>query len=151
MKVGMIGTLAVAALAVAGCGKKDDGAAATDAPKAAAKAETKAAPVDPNAVMVSSILQYLRKGRVKDDYFIQSGIGEVLEFEALKTAKITKNNLGKISVPDGIVIAGILRGYLFMLPQKDLIVQEKDRVFLFVEKGHVQDAEKLFSVGINFF
>lgn len=107
--------------------------------------------IDPNAVMVSSILQYLRKGRVKDDYFIQSGIGEVLEFEALKTAKITKNNLGKIHVPDGIVIAGILRGDLFMLPQKDLIVQEKDRVFLFVEKGHVQDAEKLFSVGINFF
>lgn len=107
--------------------------------------------VDPNAVMVSSILQYLRKGRVKDDYFIQSGIGEVLEIEALKTAKITKTNLGKVKVPEGVVIAGILRGDLFMLPNKDLIVQEKDRVFLFVERGHVQDAEKLFSVGISFF
>ena len=101
--------------------------------------------------MVSSILRYLRKGRVKDDYFIQSGIGEVLEMEVLKTAKITKSHLGKISIPEGIVIAGVLRGDLFMLPNKDLIVQEKDRVFLFVEKGHVQDAEKLFSVGISFF
>ena len=107
--------------------------------------------IDPNAVMVSSILRYMRKGRVKDDYFIQSGIGEILEMEVLKTAKITKSHLGKISIPEGIVIAGILRGDLFMLPHKDLIVQEKDRVFLFVEKGHVQDAEKLFSVGISFF
>ena len=107
--------------------------------------------IDPNAVMVSSILRYLRKGRVKDDYFIQSGIGEVLEMEVLKTAKITKSHLGKISIPEGIVIAGVLRGDLFMLPNKDLIVQEKDRVFLFVAKGHVQDAEKLFSVGISFF
>ena len=107
--------------------------------------------INPNAVMVSSILQYLRNGRVKDDYFIQSGIGEVLEIEALPTAKITKNNLGKIKVPAGVIIAGVLRGDLFMLPHKDLIVQEKDRVFLFVERGHVRDAEKLFSVGISFF
>lgn len=107
--------------------------------------------INPNAVMVSSILQYLRKGRVKDDYFIQSGIGEILEIEALNTSKITKNNLGKIDRPAGVTIAGILRGELFMLPHKDLIVQEKDRVFLFVERGHVRDAEKLFSVGISFF
>ncbi|MBR6412004.1 MAG: Trk system potassium transporter TrkA [Alphaproteobacteria bacterium] len=107
--------------------------------------------IDPNAVMVSSILQYLRKGRVKDDYFIQSGIGEILEMEVLKTAKITKSHLGKIKIPAGIVIGGVLRDDLFILPQKDLIIQEKDRVFLFVEKGHVQDAESLFSVGISFF
>ena len=107
--------------------------------------------INPNAVMVSSILQYLRKGRVKDDYFIQSGIGEVLEIEAMATAKITKVNLGKVKVPQGVIIAGILRGDLFMLPHKDLMVHEKDRVFLFVERGHVHDAEKLFSVGISFF
>lgn len=107
--------------------------------------------IDPNAVMVSSILQYLRKGRVQDDYFIQSGIGEVLEIEALKTAKITKTNLGHIKMPDGVVLAGVLRGDLFIPPDRDLIIQEKDRVFLFVERGHVHEAEKLFSVGISFF
>ncbi len=107
--------------------------------------------IDTNAVMVSSILQYLRKGRVKDDYFIQSGIGEILEIEALKTSRITKNNLGKIKIPEGVVVGGVLRGDLFMLPNKDLIVKEKDIVFLFVERGRVQDAERLFSVGISFF
>ena len=57
MKIGMI--LAVAALAVAGCGKKDDGtkpaapeAAKPAAPATAKAAETKAAPVDPKAVAV---------------------------------------------------------------------------------------------------
>lgn len=107
--------------------------------------------INPNAVMVSSILQHLRKGRVRNDYFLQSGIGEFLEVEALATSKITKNCLGKIKIPDGVVIAGILRGDLFMVPSKDLIIQEKDIVFVFVERGHVQEAEGLFSVGINFF
>ncbi|MDO5318628.1 MAG: peptidylprolyl isomerase [bacterium] len=69
MKVGMIGTLAVAALAVAGCGKKDDGAAASaNAPKAAAAtAEKKAAPVDPNAVMVSVNGKTLTRGKLDAD------------------------------------------------------------------------------------
>lgn len=107
--------------------------------------------IDPNAAMVSSILQHIRKGRIKSDYFLQSGIGEVLEIEALKTSKITKSPLGRIHLPDGVVIGGIMRGDLFLMPDKDLIVQEKDTVIVFVERGRVGEVEKLFSVGFAFF
>ncbi len=107
--------------------------------------------IDPNAVLVSSILQHIRKGRVKNDYFIQSGIGEVLEIEALATSKITKHPLGKIKIPKGIIIGGIIRRNLFLTPDKDLIVQDKDIVILFVERGKVHEAEKLFTVGFSFF
>lgn len=109
------------------------------------------ATVNPNAIIVSSILQYLRKGRVKNDYFIQSGIGEILEMEAMATSKITKMALGKVNVPEGVIIAGILRGDLFMLPNKDLIVKEKDIVFIFASRGHAAEVERLFSVGFSFF
>ena len=107
--------------------------------------------IDPNAAMVSSILQHIRKGRVKSDYFLQSGVGEVLELEALKTSKITKSPLGKIKLPEGVVIGGVVRGDLFLMPNKDLIVQEKDAVIVFVERGRVGEVEKLFSVGFAFF
>ncbi len=107
--------------------------------------------VSPNAVLVSAILQQIRKGRVRNDYFLQDGIGEVLEMEALKTAKITQKPLGRVKLPDGVVIGGIMRGDLFLLPNKDLIVQEKDIVILFVARGRVREVEKLFTVGFNFF
>ena len=107
--------------------------------------------IDPNAAMVSSILQHIRKGRVKNDYFLQSGVGEVLEIEALKTSKITKSALGQIKFPEGISIGGVMRGDLFLMPNKDLIVQEKDNVIVFVERGRVSEVEKLFSVGFSFF
>ncbi|MGN1063322.1 MAG: NAD-binding protein, partial [Alphaproteobacteria bacterium] len=107
--------------------------------------------IDPNAAMVSSILQHIRKGRVKNDYFLQSGVGEVIEIEALKTSKITKSSLGQIRLPSGIVIGGIMRDGLFLLPNKDLIVKEKDSVIVFVERGQVSQVEKLFSVGFSFF
>lgn len=107
--------------------------------------------VDPNAVMVSSILQHLRKGKVKNDYFIGMTAGEILEVEALETSKITKKQLGKLKIPEGILIAGIVRDGYFMLPEKNLKVEPKDSVILLVAKGHVKDAQDLFTVGFTFF
>ena len=49
MKIGLIGTAALAAMVVVGCGKKD---AAADGDKAAAKPAEAAASVDPKKVAV---------------------------------------------------------------------------------------------------
>lgn len=107
--------------------------------------------IEPNAVLVSSILQHIRKGRVKNDYFIQSGIGEILEIEALETARITQAPLGKIKIPNGVRIGAVIREGKFLMPQKDLKVECGDTVILFVERGKVHETEKLFTVGFNFF
>ena len=107
--------------------------------------------IEPNAVLVSAILRHIRKGRVKNDYFLQSGIGEILEVEALETAKITKHPLGKTKIPAGIVIAGLIRQEVFLPATDELKVEPKDVVILFVERGKVHEAEKLFTVGFNFF
>ncbi len=63
MKIGMIGTLAVASLAVVGCGKKDGGAE----PAKAAEKTVAAAPVDKNAVMVSVNGKKLTRGEIDAD------------------------------------------------------------------------------------
>lgn len=107
--------------------------------------------INPNAVMVSAILQHLRKGRVQDGYFLQSGLGEILQIEVLPTARITKGPLSKIKVPKGITLGGILRKGTFMRPDKDLIVKAGDTAFVFVERGFVREAEKLFTVELSFF
>ena len=64
MKIGMMCTLAVAALAVAGCGNNDSGAAAKPAE---AKAAAPAAPVDKNAVMVGVNGKTLTRGQIDAD------------------------------------------------------------------------------------
>ena len=107
--------------------------------------------INPNAVMVSAVLQHMRKGRVQDGYFLQSGLGELLQIEVLDTARVTRGPLKKIKIPKGIVIGGILRNDTFMLPDKDLIIQAGDIAFVFVESGHVKNAEKLFTVELSFF
>ena len=93
MKIGMI--LAVAALAVAGCGKKDDAAttpasnvdaksasnaaakpAAPAASAAAAKAVEKAAPVDPKAVAVEVNGKKITFGELQADAALVPSVGQ---------------------------------------------------------------------------
>ncbi|MBR4932743.1 MAG: Trk system potassium transporter TrkA [Alphaproteobacteria bacterium] len=107
--------------------------------------------IEPNAVLVSAILRHIRKGKVKNDYFIQSGIGEVLEVEAMETSKITKRPLESLKVPDGVVVAGVMRAEKFIIATPDLQVLPHDTVILFVARGKARDAEKLFTVGFTFF
>ncbi len=107
--------------------------------------------VNPNAVMVSAILRHLRHGRLSNDYFLQSGLGEVIEMEALKTARIVSGPLGHIKVPSGVMIGGVLRQGIFIRPRRDLRIKEGDQVFVFVQAGHVAQAEKLFTVHLSFF
>ena len=107
--------------------------------------------IEPNAVLVSAILRHIRKGKVKNDYFIQSGIGEVLEVEAMETSKITKRPLSDLKIPDGVVVAGVMRGEQFIVAMPDLQVLPQDTVILFVARGKAREAEKLFTVGFTFF
>ena len=107
--------------------------------------------INPNAVMVSAVLKCLRKGRLAGDYFLQSGMGEVLEMDALKTSRITGAPLGRVKIPKGVQIGGILRKNTFMRPNRHLKIQEGDKVFVFVARGSVAQAEKLFTVRLSFF
>lgn len=107
--------------------------------------------VNPNAIMVSSILHHLRKGRVRGDYVLQSGIGEVLEVEVLATSRLTKAPLEKTKLPAGVEIGAVIREGLFLLPTPALKVREKDIVLMFVPHGKIHKAEKLFAAGFTFF
>jgi len=107
--------------------------------------------INPNAVMVSAVLKCLRKGRLANDYFLQSGMGEVMEVDALKTSRITLAPLERVKIPKGVQIGGILRQNTFIRPHRGLHVQEGDKVYVFVARGCVAQAEKLFTVRLSFF
>lgn len=107
--------------------------------------------IDPSAVIVSSILQQIRKGRVRADYFLQSGRGEVLEVEVLKKSKIIGKNIAQLNKKPGLSVGGIKRGDMFLSAQDDIIVKEKDVVVLLVKQGYIKEAEKLLSAGFSFF
>ena len=69
----------------------------------------------------------------------------------METAKITSKEVGRLKIPAGVVLAGVIREGIFTLPDKHFKIKAGDSVLLFVEKGHVKDAESLLTVGFSFF
>ncbi len=109
------------------------------------------ATVDPSATMVSAVLKHVRKGWVKNDYFIQSGLGEILEIEVLRTARITEKPLKSIRFPEGVQLVAALRGGKILNLTPKTVLEPKDIAIVFVQQGKASILEKYFSVSFSFF
>lgn len=107
--------------------------------------------VNPRAITVSSILQYVRQGRVRAVRSLGQGVGEVIEIEAMDTSNIVGKPIADLKLPKGIKIGGILRGDEVIDLREAGAIKARDRVVMFVAEGCSRQAEKLFAVSMGFF
>jgi trk system potassium uptake protein TrkA len=107
--------------------------------------------VSPRAITVSTILQHLRRGRIRAAHSLRDGAGELLEAEALDTSAIAGKRLEEIKLDRGIIIGAVVRGDEVLMPRGDTVIEAKDRVVLFALPDQVRKVEKLFTVGLEFF
>ena len=107
--------------------------------------------VNPRAITVSTILQHVRRGRIRNIYTVRDGFGEVIEAEALETSSLVGKSLRDARLPDGVVFGVILRGDEVLAPRGDTEIRAGDRVILFAATEAIRQVEKLFAVRLDFF
>ena len=107
--------------------------------------------IDPRATTVSTILQHVRRGRIKAVYPLLGGEAEIIDAVALETSKLVGKPLGEAGLPRSVVIGAILRGPDVILPNQETRVLPRDRVVLLTMRESVDDVQKLFRVGIEYF
>ena len=107
--------------------------------------------VSPRDVTVSTILQHVRRGRIRAVHSIRDGLAEVIEAEALETSPLMGTPLREVKLPAGIIVGAIVRGDEVIIPNGDTVIQTKDRVIILATAGQVKKVEKLFSVSLEFF
>lgn len=107
--------------------------------------------VSPRAITVSTILQHVRRGRIRSAYSLSDGVGEVLEAEVLETSALTNQALRDAPLPDGVVIGAILRNKEVIIPRGKTVIKAGDLVVLFAKPAAVKKVERLFSVKLEFF
>jgi trk system potassium uptake protein TrkA len=107
--------------------------------------------VNPRATTVSSILQHVRRGRIRGLHSLQDGMAEVIEAEALETSVLVGEPLRDINLPDGIIVGAIVRGDAVIIPRGDTIILPNDRVIMLALSEMVKKVEKMFSVRLEFF
>lgn len=109
------------------------------------------ATVSPRATTVASIMQHVRRGRVKALHNIREGIAEVLEVEVSETASIINTPLEELELPDEIVIGMIVRKGRVIMPTPDTVIKPDDHVMILVTRSQTRNVEKLFMVQVDLF
>lgn len=107
--------------------------------------------VDPRATTVSTILQHIRRGRIKGIYSVSDGAAEVVDAIALETSPLVNRPLRDAELTGGIVIGAICRKGEVIIPSPDTVIRQDDRVVLMAMRENIEDVEKLFRVSIDYF
>lgn len=107
--------------------------------------------IDPRTVTVSSILQHVRRGRIRGVHPIQAGAGEIIEAEALETSPMIGIPLREVELPDGVRLGAVVRGDEVIIPDGETVIKPHDRVILAALRDQVKQLQHLFRVSLEYF
>jgi len=107
--------------------------------------------VNPRETTVSSVLQHVRRGRIRSVHTLKDGEAEVLEAEALETSPLVGVPLREARLPTGVLVGAVIRGGGVIMPRGNTVIRAHDRVIIVARAQAVKKVEKLFAVRVDYF
>lgn len=107
--------------------------------------------VSPRAITASTILQHVRRGRIKAVHSLRDGFAEVIEAEALETSPLVGKPIKEIRLPSDVIIGAVVRSEEVIIARPSTVIKPNDRVILLARSQSVRKIEKLFAVRLEFF
>ncbi len=108
--------------------------------------------INPREITVSSILQYIRRGKVRAARAIFSGEVEIIEIEVPAGAPVVGQMLADLDLPRDIFIAAIARDNDIFLPyDEEFALREHDTVLVVCRSNAVKKVDKIFSSQGDYF
>jgi trk system potassium uptake protein TrkA len=106
--------------------------------------------ISPQSLTASSILQHVRRGRIRSIYSLRDGFGEIIEAEAISTSNVLGKTVEDINMSRSLMIGAIIRNDQILMPREGTIIKVHDRVILMVTSPAVKRFEKLFAVRLEY-
>ena len=107
--------------------------------------------VNPRAITASTVLQHVRRGRIRSVYSLGDGFAEVIEVEAMETSGLLHTPIKDVRLPPQVLIGALVRGSEVIIGRPNTVIKPHDRVILLAAAASVKKVEKLFSVRLEFF
>lgn len=107
--------------------------------------------IDPRATTISTILQHIRRGRIKGVYSISDGAAELIDAIALETSPLVNKPLREADLPEGVMIGAVYRDGAVSMPTGNTVINAGDRVVLISMRDYVKDVEQMFRVSLEYF
>lgn len=74
-----------------------------------------------------------------------------MEIEILPTTKFADQKISDLTIPEGVVIGGIVRNRELIFPDENTIIYVKDKLIIFSDPSSIKEIEKYSEVNIEFF
>ena len=107
--------------------------------------------IDPRATTVSTILQHVRRGRIRSLHSLPAMGAEVMEIEALETSHVVGKSVRDLDLPAGVLFGAVIRDEEVIVPRGDTVLQQCDRVIVFSLVDQIKKVEQMFSVQLGYF
>ena len=102
--------------------------------------------IDPKAITISTILQKIRRGKIRSLHSIGENFGEVIEAEILKSSSFVNKNLKEVDIPKNVRVGAILRDDKIIIPNSKTIFKIGDDVVFYSEISSIKKLEKLLAI-----
>lgn len=100
--------------------------------------------INPRQMIVSSILQLVRRGRISSVVKINESDAEAAEFQVEHGAKIEGKSLSKVKFPKGSIVGAIIQNGVMCIPDGNNIINAGDRVIVFSLPAAIKKVQALF-------
>lgn len=107
--------------------------------------------VSPREITASTILQHVRRGRIRSVHSLRDGFAEIIEAEALATSPLVGKKIRDAKLPKGILVGAIVRDDEVIIPRPSTAIVENDIVIMMVAAESVRKVEKMFAVRLEYF
>ncbi len=107
--------------------------------------------VSPKTITVSTIMQHVRRGRVKAIHNLLGNFAEILEIEASESTNILNTPLKDIGFSKDVFICAIVRDNNTIIPDSKSIIKAGDHVVILAREGQASRVEKMFSAQVDIF
>lgn len=107
--------------------------------------------INPRATTISSILRYLRKGRIRDAHSLYNGEVEVVEAEVVEASPLIGKQLKEADIPDGLRFGAILRNEQVFRPDGETRIELHDRIVILCLTESIHDVEHFFRTSQDYY
>ena len=106
--------------------------------------------VSPKSIIVSNIMQHVRRGRIVSIHNIHDGETEVMEIEISDSSRVANKLIADIELPSTVVIGAIIRDEKVIIPKETHKILPHDHVIILSSREHAREVEKMLSVHVDF-
>jgi trk system potassium uptake protein TrkA len=101
--------------------------------------------INKKLIAANFIFRYVRKGDIINLTTIHGVNAEILEFVVKAESKITADILKNLPLPESVIIGGVIRKGVGLIPLGDFQFRPKDRAVILCKPESIQQVESFFS------